>query len=95
MRVCLRHLLLRLEIGEQLPQNIFVSCRVGDVDPGLSSIVPEHTHCLAPVVCQHERDGAVESHPVVELVLKYVQVVESVRIAIVGGFQLVRRSYVI
>ena len=25
-----------------------VGCRVSDVDPGLSSIVPENSHCLTP-----------------------------------------------
>ena len=35
-------------------------------------------------MCQHEWDGAVESHLVVQVILKHVQVVEPIGVAITG-----------
>lgn len=60
-----------------------LSCCVGaDVHPGLSSIEPEDACGALGVVRQHNRDGTIKSHGVVELVLEHIQIIEPVRISI-------------
>ena len=37
------------------------------------------------LVCQHKRDGAIECHLVVELVLKHIEIVQSIRLPVTVG----------
>ena len=58
---------------------------LGDVDKGLGGVVPEHAGSPALAVGDHDRDGAVESHRVMQLVLEHVEVVEPVRLCVRSG----------
>lgn len=91
----------------QTSQPHLIGSRVGDINPRFSSIVPEHTHSLAPaekakqslqllqqwgeggrwglLVSQHQWNGAIQRHLVIQLVLKHVKVVESVRVTATAG----------
>lgn len=58
------------------------SCVGADIHPGLGSIEPEDASGSLGFVGQHDRDGAVKGHRVVQLVLEHIQVIEAIWIAI-------------
>ena len=79
-----------------------IGSSIGDINPGLGSIMPEDTHSLTPavggkpafsrrsrhtefvnlLVGQHERDGAIECHPVVEFIFKHIKIVQTIGVPI-------------
>ena len=79
-----------------------IGSSIGDINPGLGSIMPEDTHSLTPavggkpafsrrshhtefvnlLVGQHEWDGAIECHPVVEFIFKHIKIVQTIGVPI-------------
>lgn len=58
------------------------SCVGADIHPGFSSVEPEYAGGPLGVVGQHDWDGTVKGHRVIQLVLEHIQVIEPVRISI-------------
>mmetsp|Transcript_8836 Transcript_8836/g.27859 ORF Transcript_8836/g.27859 Transcript_8836/m.27859 type:complete len:431 (-) Transcript_8836:843-2135(-) len=56
-----------------------------DVHKRLRRVEPKHAHRAPRAVAKHEGDGAVQSHGLVQLVLKHIQIVQPVGLRVAAG----------